>query len=95
MNTFVYQNSTTVASGNIFKDTSGLNQSSVYQYEVQTSYSASFNTYIGLRSLPVMYPPWYGLRQFLPPNFNPSNGIKSLRPNDHPFVSVRSIMASA
>jgi hypothetical protein len=41
----------------------------------------------------VVFPTWFGLKAFLPPNFDPSQGIKRLLPNDHPYVSVRKIMS--
>jgi hypothetical protein len=42
----------------------------------------------------VLYPEFFGLREYLPLGFNQAQGVKSLRPNDHPYVSVRSIMSS-
>jgi hypothetical protein len=40
----------------------------------------------------ITYPALFGLSKFLPPGFDPSQGIKRLRPSDHPTISVRSIM---
>ena len=43
----------------------------------------------------LVYPGWLGLKPFLPAGFDASMGIKRLRPDDRPFVSVRSIMSAA
>lgn len=43
---------------------------------------------------PVIYPGIFGLKEYLPPGFDPSQGVKRLRPNDHPYVSIRTIMSS-
>jgi hypothetical protein len=72
-------------------DTGPFDISAVYSYQV---YSYFNGNQIGVAySNAIAYPAWLGLREFLPANFNPAQGIKRLLPNDHPFVSVRKIMS--
>jgi hypothetical protein len=75
-----------------FVDVGPFNPTTVYTYE---AFFVAANEQIR-RSLSndLPYPEWLGLKQFLPAGFDPSPGIKRLRPNDHPFVSVRQIMSS-
>jgi hypothetical protein len=43
----------------------------------------------------VIYPEYFALNNYLPPGFDATQGVKRLRPNDHPYVSVRAIMTGS
>jgi hypothetical protein len=79
-----------VDNGNEFTDTRALVKSQTYGFLIETTFD--LKNFADTPSNQVVYPAWFSLRQFLPLNFDPSQGIKRLRPNDHPFVSVREIM---
>jgi hypothetical protein len=72
-----------------FTDTGPFILDEVYNYVVTTT--AGQGTAYAATGY-ITYPAYFGLRQFLPLNFDPSGGIKRLRPLDLPFVSVRKIM---
>ena len=74
-----------------FTDMGPFTISAEYAYELITS--GPFESTLIIGTPFQIYPASFGLRQFLPANFDPSQGIKRLRPNDHPFVSVRKIMS--
>jgi hypothetical protein len=76
-----------VPSGNNFVDSNGLDVNQTYIYQIFTSLDG--HTFVIARSNKVVYPPWFSLKAFLPTNVDPG---QRLRPNDHPFVSVRKIM---
>jgi hypothetical protein len=44
---------------------------------------------------PALYPKYFGLREYLPPGFDPTQGVKSLGSNNQPYVSVREIMSDS
>ncbi len=73
-----------------FTDTGPFIRAAEYGYLVSTT-AGQDTAYAGPPW--TLYPEWFSLKQFLPANFDASQGIKRLRPNDHPFVSVRKIMA--
>lgn len=74
-----------------FVDVGPLMTELVYSYDVYLLSNGQEKISL---SNPVTYPRWFSFRATLPQGFNPSLGTKSLRPNDHPFVSVRAIMSS-
>lgn len=76
-------------------DTGPFDISAVYSYQVFSYFdlnSSQPKTGVAYSNA-IAYPAWLGLREFLPANFNPAQGIKHLLPSDHPFVSVRKIMS--
>ena len=83
----------TPAEGSIFSgtfvDTGPFVLGAVYQYTFISSIG-QIKKYAGPPY--ITYPALFGLSKFLPPGFDPSQGIKRLRPSDHPTISVRSIM---
>ena len=78
-------------SSDSFTDMGPFTISAEYAYELITS--GPFESTLIIGTPFQIYPASFGLRQFLPANFDPSQGIKRLRPNDHPFVRVRKIMS--
>jgi hypothetical protein len=72
-----------------FVDSGPFVLSAVYNY-IFTSDNGQSKAYAIPPS--ITYPAVFGLSKFLPPGFDPSQGIKRLRPSDHPTISVRSIM---
>jgi hypothetical protein len=78
-------------SNDSFTDTGPFAISAEYAYELITS--GPFESTLIIGTPAQIYPAFFSLRKFLPANFDPSKGIKRLRPNDHPFVRVRKIMS--
>jgi hypothetical protein len=83
-----YAGNDDVSSGG-FTDTGPFTRAAEYGYLVSTT-AGQDTAYAGPPW--TLYPGWFSLKQFLPAGFDPGQGIKRLRPNDHPFVSVREIM---